>query len=66
MHSSQISAKKWVVAIHYALMGRKSVSRSQLSKEIGTTQTSARFMLQRISRTYDQGVFKLSDIAETP
>lgn len=48
MHSSKIDTRKWVVAMYYVLTARKGISSLQLSKELGVTQKSAWFMLQRI------------------
>ncbi|CAC9604224.1 ISSpo3, transposase [uncultured Gammaproteobacteria bacterium] len=64
MHSSKISTQKWVVAIYYLLTARKGISSMQLSKELGITQKSSWFMLQRIREAYKQGSFKLSNIVE--
>ncbi len=43
---------------------RKGISSLQLSKELGITQKSAWFMLQRIREVCRQGVFKLSGTIE--
>jgi Mn-dependent DtxR family transcriptional regulator len=48
MHASKIPTQKWVVAIYYMLTARKGISSLQLSKELGITQKSAWYMLQRI------------------
>lgn len=64
MHSSKLSMKKWVVAIYYLLTARKGISSMQLSKELGITQKSAWFMLQRIRESCKQGDFKLSKVVE--
>ena len=64
MHSSKLPMQKWVVAIYYLLTARKGISSMQLSKEIGITQKSAWFMLQRIRECCKQGDFKLSKIVE--
>lgn len=48
MHSSKIDTRKWVVAMYYLLTARKGISSLQLSKELGITQKTAWFMLQRI------------------
>lgn len=45
---SHIPLNKWLFAIYLFVTSRKGVSSLQLSKEIGMTQKSAWFMLQRI------------------
>jgi len=64
MHASKIPTQKWVVAIYYMLTARKGISSLQLSKELGITQKSSWFMLQRIRQACKQGSFKLSNIVE--
>lgn len=48
MHRSKIPANKWLYAMYLVQVSRKGISSLQLSKEIGITQKSAWFMLQRI------------------
>lgn len=62
MHSSKIPTQKWVVAIYTMLTARKGISSLQLSKELGITQKSSWFMLQRIRQACQQGSFKLSNV----
>lgn len=45
---SHIPLHKWLYAIYMVITSRKGVSSLQLSKEIGVTQKSAWFLLQRI------------------
>lgn len=45
---SHVSFQKWLMAIYLFLTERKGVSSLQLSKEIGVTQDTAWYMLQRI------------------
>jgi transposase-like protein len=45
---SHISLDKWLLAMYLLMTARKGVSSLQLGKEIGVTQKSAWFMLQRI------------------
>jgi transposase-like protein len=45
---SHVPLHKWMFAIYQVVTARKGVSSMQLSKEIGVTQTTAWFMLQRI------------------
>jgi len=45
---SHVPLNKWLFAIYLIVTARKGISSMQLSKEIGVTQTTAWFMLQRI------------------
>ena len=45
---SHVPLHKWIFAIYLAVTARKGISSLQLSKEIGVTQKTAWFMLQRI------------------
>lgn len=64
MHSSKIPTKKWAVAIYLMLVARKGISSLRLSEELGVTQKSAWFMLQRIREACRVGEFKLSGVIE--
>lgn len=46
--NSKISLKTWFVAIYMVLHKKKGISSIQLSKDLGITQKSAWFLLQRI------------------
>jgi len=45
---SHVPLHKWIFAMHLLMTARNGVSSRQLSKEIGVTQKTAWFMLQRI------------------
>ena len=45
---SHIPLHKWVYAMYLLVTARKGISSMQLAKEIGVTQKSAWFMLQRL------------------
>lgn len=45
---SHVPLHKWVYAMYLLVTSRKGISSLQLSKEIGITQKSAWFMLQRL------------------
>lgn len=45
---SHVPLHKWLYAIYLVVTARKGISSLQLSKEIGVTQKTAWFMLQRI------------------
>ena len=47
-HRSHIPLHKWLYAMYLVVTSRKGISSMQLSKEIGITQKSAWFLLQRI------------------
>ena len=64
MHSSKMGVQKWAIGIYVVMTARKGVSSLQLSKELGITQKSAWFMLQRIREACKQGDFKLSKAVE--
>ena len=48
MERSHVPLDKWLFAMYLVLTARKGISSVQLSKEIGVTQTTAWFVLQRI------------------
>jgi transposase-like protein len=45
---SKIPLHKWIYAMYLVVTSRKGISSMQLAKEIGVTQKSAWFMLQRL------------------
>ena len=45
---SHVPLHKWLYAIYLVVTARKGISSLQLSKELGVTQKTAWFMLQRI------------------
>jgi len=47
-HRSHVPLHKWLYAMYLVVTSRKGVSSMQLSKEIGVTQKTAWFLLQRI------------------
>ncbi|MXW52349.1 MAG: IS1595 family transposase [Gammaproteobacteria bacterium] len=64
LHSTKIPLQDWLFAIYSVLTARKGVSSLQLSKELGITQKSAWFMLQRIREACDKGDFRIGGIVE--
>jgi transposase-like protein len=54
---SHIPLHKWLYAMYLLLTARKGISSLQLSKEIGITQKSAWFMLQRIREALKENSF---------
>ena len=64
LEHSNISIRKWLYAIYLVVTARKGVSSLQLSKEIGVTQKTAWFMLQRIREACGGDYSTLSGIVE--
>jgi transposase-like protein len=61
---SHIPLHKWIYAMYLLMTARKGVSSLQLGKEIGVTQKSAWFMLQRIREACGNDPSVLSGIVE--
>lgn len=61
---SHIPLHKWIYAIYLLVTARKGISSLQLGKEIGITQKSAWFMLQRIREACGNDTSVLSGIVE--
>lgn len=63
---SHIPLHKWVYAMYLLVTARKGISSMQLAKEIGVTQKSAWFMLQRLREACggDSGIGKLQGEVE--
>ena len=59
MNRSPLPLQCWAIAIYAVVPARKGVSSLQLSKELGITQKSAWFVLQRVRKACQQGDFKL-------
>lgn len=64
MEGSKIKLQHWAIAIYMATTGLKGVSSLKLHRELGITQKSAWFMLQRIREAFDVGHAKLQGIVE--
>ena len=52
MQASKIPLRKWAIAIYLCLTNLKSVSSMKLHRDIGVTQATAWFMLQRIREAW--------------
>lgn len=61
---SHVPLHKWVYAMYLLLTSRKGISSMQLSKEIGITQKSAWFMLQRLREACGDHLETLRGIIE--
>ena len=53
MHKSHMSCRKWVYAIYLHLTSLKGVSSMKLHRDLGITQKTAWYMLQRIREAWD-------------
>lgn len=63
--SSQIPLKKWFLAIYFVANNKKGIASTQLSEDIGVTQKTAWFMLQRIRHScFEQSADFLNGIIE--
>ena len=54
---SNVKLRKWAIAIYLELTSLKSISSMKLHRDIGVTQTTAWFMLQRIREAWIQEKF---------
>src|SRR6202795_4544744 len=61
---SHIPLHKWLYAMYLLVTARKGISSMQLAKEIGITQKSAWFMLQRLREACGDDFTKLTGIVE--
>ena len=55
MHMSRLPLRKWVFAIYLHLTSLKGVSSMKLHRDIGVSQKSAWYMLQRIREAWNSG-----------
>ena len=53
MDKSHVPLRKWAIAIYLHLTSLKGVSSMKLHRDIGVTQSTAWFMLQRIRKAWD-------------
>lgn len=61
---SHVPLHKWLYAMYLLVTSRKGISSMQLSKEIGITQKSAWFVLQRLREACGKEIEKLRGIVE--
>ena len=61
---SHIPLTKWLYACYKVITARKGISSVQLAVEIGVTQKSAWFMLQRIRQSYSGNALNLEKLQE--
>jgi transposase-like protein len=61
---SHVPLNKWLYSMYFLVTARKGISSLQLSKEIGITQKSAWFVLQRLREACGPGLEQLHGIVE--
>jgi transposase-like protein len=61
---SHVPLHKWLYAMYLVVTARKGISSMQLAKEIGVTQKTAWFMLQRLREACSGKMDKLSGLIE--
>jgi transposase-like protein len=61
---SHVPLHKWVYAMYLVVTSRKGISSLQMAKEIGVTQKTAWFMLQRLREACSGKIDKLSGLVE--
>jgi|SRR5208282_3940174 transposase-like protein len=61
---SHVPLHKWIYAMYLLVTARKGISSMQLAKEIGITQKSAWFVLQRLREACGNDLSKLKGIVE--
>jgi transposase-like protein len=61
---SHVPLNKWLYAMYFLVTARKGISSLQLSKEIGITQKSAWFLLQRLREACGSDLEQLQGIVE--
>lgn len=61
---SHVPLHKWLYAMYLLVTARKGISSMQLSKEIGITQKSAWFVLQRLREACGTDIDKLRGVVE--
>ncbi len=64
MEHSRIPYQKWLMAIYLITSHKKGLSSIQLAKDIGVTQKTAWFILQRLNNIVSPNLLKLSNIVE--
>ena len=64
MQSSKLPVKMWLYAMYKVSVARKDISSLQLAKDLGITQKSAWFMLQKIKEACRNNPDMLSGIVE--
>jgi transposase-like protein len=64
MERSHVPLNKWLYSMYFLVTARKGISSLQLSKEIGITQKSAWFLLQRLREACGPGLEQLRGTVE--
>ena len=64
MHATKMPLQDWIFAIYSLMTARKSVSATQLSKELECQYKTAWFMLHRLREAFSSGDFRLTEVVE--
>jgi len=56
MQSSKVSMREWVVGIHPMSANLKGTASMRVCRDLGMRQGTARFMMQRIRKGFDEGM----------
>jgi transposase-like protein len=59
--NSKIPLRKWLIALFLSISNKKGITSIQLSKQIGVTQKTAWFMLQRLRQMFEEKAPELLD-----
>ena len=59
--NSKVPLRKWLIALFFAVSNKKGITSIQLSKQIGVTQKTAWFMLQRLRQMFEDKAPALLD-----
>ena len=59
--NSKVPLRKWLIALFFAISNKKGITSIQLSKQIGVTQKTAWFMLQRLRQMFEDKAPALLD-----
>ena len=59
MHSSNIRIREWAIVLYMATTNLKGISSMKVHRELGITQKSAWYMMQRIREGFDLGSFRM-------
>ena len=55
MHSSPMGYRKWAAAIYFVAINHKGISSLRMYRELGTTQTTAWYLIHRIRESFRTG-----------
>ncbi len=64
MEASKIGLQKWLMVTYLMTTARKGISSCQVAREVGITQKTAWFLMQRIRESWNKDQGMLSDVIE--